>query len=267
MDVKMIGAFLAQLRKEKDLTQEQLGQILGVTNKTVSRWENGNYLPPVEMLQQLSEFYGLSINEILSGKPLSETEYRDQAEENIKSVLVNSSFTVRERIDYFKKKWKTEHRFTTILGAGLLLAGFMVNAASSTEDWAFLFMLGLLTFCTIRYNVMMAYVEGKVYDVPDTECDTDRQKHRYLKRLRVAALLILGISIVITADLGYNFYASTIPEINDGLTLRGLFTGLIFGDQGWSRAWFFEAFSVSGACTVGLTILNLGLACYEKLKK
>ena len=64
MDLKQIGMFLAQLRKELNLTQEQLGEKLGVSNKTVSRWENGNYLPPVEALQLMSEFYGLTINEI-----------------------------------------------------------------------------------------------------------------------------------------------------------------------------------------------------------
>ena len=53
MDMKKIGLFLAELRREKGLTQEQLGEQLSVTNKTISRWENGNYMPPVEMLQEL----------------------------------------------------------------------------------------------------------------------------------------------------------------------------------------------------------------------
>ena len=63
MDMTRIGAFLAELRKENDLTQEELGESLGVSNKTVSRWETGTYLPPVEMLQRLSERYSVSINE------------------------------------------------------------------------------------------------------------------------------------------------------------------------------------------------------------
>ena len=87
MDVVRIGKFLSELRKEKKLTQEQLGEKIGVTNKTISRWENGNYLPPVEMLQILSEFYGVSINEILSGERLSEVDFREKAEENLKTAL------------------------------------------------------------------------------------------------------------------------------------------------------------------------------------
>ena len=50
MDTVKMGKFLKELRKEKGLTQEQLGEKIGVTNKTVSRWENGNYIPPAECL-------------------------------------------------------------------------------------------------------------------------------------------------------------------------------------------------------------------------
>jgi transcriptional regulator with XRE-family HTH domain len=80
MDMQKIGSFLSQLRKEQSMTQEQLGEKLGVTNKTVSRWETGTYLPPVEMLQLLSELYGITINEILSGERLGEKEYREKAD-------------------------------------------------------------------------------------------------------------------------------------------------------------------------------------------
>lgn len=48
MDIKKIGTYLAALRHEQNLTQEQLAEKLGVTNKTISRWETGKYLPPVE---------------------------------------------------------------------------------------------------------------------------------------------------------------------------------------------------------------------------
>ena len=79
VDLKKIGQFLAKLRQEKKLTQEQLGEKIGVTNKTISRWENGNYLPPVEMLMQLSQFYDISINELLSGERLSEDTFKANA--------------------------------------------------------------------------------------------------------------------------------------------------------------------------------------------
>lgn len=71
MDLIKIGNFIAELRKKQKLTQEQLGEKLGVTNKTVSRWETGTYLPPAEALLAMSELFGVSINELLSGKSFS----------------------------------------------------------------------------------------------------------------------------------------------------------------------------------------------------
>lgn len=87
MDLQLIGKFIAELRKEQELTQEQLGEKLGVTNKTVSRWETGAYLPPAEALLAMSDLFSVSINEILSGKRLSEEEYRAAAEENLEHVI------------------------------------------------------------------------------------------------------------------------------------------------------------------------------------
>ena len=98
MNMQLIGAFLAELRKEKNLTQDELGEQIGVTNKTVSRWENGNYLPPVEMLQILSKFYDVGINEILNGERLDEKRYKENAEEYIVADLMKKQKEAKRRI-------------------------------------------------------------------------------------------------------------------------------------------------------------------------
>ena len=87
MDTIKTGKFLKELRKGMGLTQEQLGEKVGVTNKTVSRWETGSYLPPVECLEMLSDIYGVSINEIVSGQRLSAEQFAQAAEENLSSAL------------------------------------------------------------------------------------------------------------------------------------------------------------------------------------
>jgi Helix-turn-helix. len=102
MDPVAIGKFIAALRKEKGLTQEQFGEKMGVSNKTVSRWETGKYLPPAEVLQAMRDMFGISINEILSGKRLTEKEYR-HAKENLTQVIRSGSFSLKERIEFFRK--------------------------------------------------------------------------------------------------------------------------------------------------------------------
>ena len=67
MDVKKIGLFLKELRKEKHITQEELAEKLGVSNRTVSRWETGSNMPDFDVLIELSDFYGVEIKEILEG--------------------------------------------------------------------------------------------------------------------------------------------------------------------------------------------------------
>lgn len=98
MDMQKIGNFLAELRKRKNLTQDELGEQIGVTNKTVSRWENGNYLPPVEMLQMLSKFYEVSINELLSGERLNAEHYKEKAEEYIVVDLIEKSNEAKKKL-------------------------------------------------------------------------------------------------------------------------------------------------------------------------
>ena len=115
MDQIKMGKFIAALRKEKSLTQEKLGEKLGVTNKTVSRWENGNYMPDVEMLSLLSEEFGVSINELISGERLAAEDFKKAADSNLVTALSSSTFTLKEKIAFFKKKWLHEHISTIVL--------------------------------------------------------------------------------------------------------------------------------------------------------
>ena len=75
--------FIAEQRKEKSLTQAQLGDLLGVTNKTISRWENGNYMPDLAVLQSLCAVLDVNINEMISGRRLDEADFRQQADNNL----------------------------------------------------------------------------------------------------------------------------------------------------------------------------------------
>ena len=68
MDQKKIGSFLKELRKEKDITQEQLAEKINVSGRTVSRWETGSNMPDISLLAELAEFYDVSIPKSLMEK-------------------------------------------------------------------------------------------------------------------------------------------------------------------------------------------------------
>ena len=72
MDQIMIGKFLKELRKEKNITQEQLADKLNVSGRTVSRWETGNNMPDISILVEMAELFDVSIPEIINGERKSE---------------------------------------------------------------------------------------------------------------------------------------------------------------------------------------------------
>lgn len=164
MDQLKIGKFIAKLRREAGLTQEGLGEKLGVTNKTVSRWENGNYMPDIEMLQLLAKEFGVSINELLSGERLPDDRFRQKADENVISVSKMSAFSFEEKKAYFKQKWRREHR---LFLASLLLAwvAALVLPFVFGKPWfaGLAPLLGLVEY-GYQNNKMMIYVENNLYD-------------------------------------------------------------------------------------------------------
>ncbi len=83
MNQEKIGKFIAELRKENNLTQEQLASTLEVSNRTISKWENGNCMPDYSILPTLCETLHITINELLSGEKLTEENYQKKLEENL----------------------------------------------------------------------------------------------------------------------------------------------------------------------------------------
>lgn len=166
MDMLKIGRFLAELRNASGLTQEQLGEEIGVTNKTISRWECGNYLPPAEMLQILSDKYKVSINELLAGQRLDEYSYREKAEENIKTVLAESAFSYRERLEFFEKKWKKDH-IAVMTAVYVLLLGLYIAALCIKPVLSVFPIIAALAYRIISYNKMRGYAERKAFMVEE----------------------------------------------------------------------------------------------------
>lgn len=168
MDQVKVGKFIASLRKEQGLTQEALGQKLGVTNKTVSRWENGNYMPDIDLLIPIGEALGVSVNELLAGERLSDEQFRRQADENLVAAVRESSFDLKERTEFFKKKWLRDNAWLIVVS---ILVGTAVSVKLSFDElWVLISPFWLVVFCWLR-NRMMAYVEGRVYGGPKPPTD------------------------------------------------------------------------------------------------
>ena len=102
MDQKKIGNFLKDLRKEKSLTQEQVAEKLGVSSRTISRWETGAYMPDISMLVDIAEMYDVDVREIIDGERIKENMNSE-----VKEVAVKMADYSKMETDNIKKWVKT----------------------------------------------------------------------------------------------------------------------------------------------------------------
>lgn len=118
MNQKNIGAFIAKCRKEKKMTQSELAEKLGVTDKSIGNWENGRNMPDLSLFKPLCHELDITINELLSGEKLKKEEYQEKFEENI----INT-------IDYSTKKINI---IRNNLGIVLLIIGILISFTAMT---------------------------------------------------------------------------------------------------------------------------------------
>ena len=83
MDQTKIGKFIAECRKKKKLTQMELAEKLNITDRAVSKWENGRAMPDSSIMLELCNLLGITVNELLSGEVIQMKEYEKQEEENL----------------------------------------------------------------------------------------------------------------------------------------------------------------------------------------
>lgn len=114
MDAKVTGCFIAQLRKELGLTQKELAEKLEVTDKAISRWETGKGLPDTSLLKPQAEIFGVSVGELLSGRPMDDSQIKSQADH-----IILESLSYEES----QEGWKQILRYV-FLGILVALGGF-----------------------------------------------------------------------------------------------------------------------------------------------
>ena len=80
MEQEKIGKFIQELRKQQNMTQKDLADKLGVTDRAVSKWENGRGMPDVSLMKPLCDSLGITVSELLSGERISQKDYREKSE-------------------------------------------------------------------------------------------------------------------------------------------------------------------------------------------
>ena len=134
MDQIKIGKFSADERKTKKYTQRELADKLGISDKTISKWERGNGFPEVSLLLPLCNELNITVNELLSGERLQEVDYKKKAEENMVNL-------VKEAQENKKKIVMSALVATLVIIAAVPL--FVIAGAFEMQVWTRALIIGI----------------------------------------------------------------------------------------------------------------------------
>lgn len=145
MDQKKIGGFLKELRKEKNITQENLAEIFHVSGRTVSRWETGSNMPDLDILIEIADFYDVELREILNGERKGEIMNKEM-EETVLKVADYSNY----------EKQKLAKRICALFIIGFIaFTGYVVLEFMGTADT---FTDGMVAGCLLGFAYGMMIV-------------------------------------------------------------------------------------------------------------
>ena len=167
MDQIKIGKFIAECRKNRNLTQANLAEKLNITDRAISKWENGKSMPDSAIMLELCEILNISVNELLSGEKIDVKEYNENLEKNLLEMIKQ-----KEEAD---KRLLTLEIFIGVLVSIIFLSLVFVASFVNMENWlrVLLIVIGFIPFVigmpvAIRIEQIAGYYECK-------EC-----KHRYI---------------------------------------------------------------------------------------
>ena len=126
MNQEKIGKFIAECRKKKNMTQQELSEKLGVSDRTVGNWENGRNMPDLSLFKPLCNELDISLNDLMSGEKVNEKEYYEKLEENIMNT-----------IDYSNKKIENRNNFIGLIFIifGVLISITAIAIFPSESSW------------------------------------------------------------------------------------------------------------------------------------
>lgn len=176
MNQEKIGRFIAQCRKQNGFTQASLAEKLGITDRAVSKWENGKSMPDASIMLELCGLLKINVNELLMGERVAMENYKEIAEQNL--------IEMRKQEEQANKRLMSAEYFLVTLAVIASLAMIIIGILLAVENWiaaAVLCSLGaLIIISAIVYGLKIEHEAG-YYECP--EC-----KERYVPSMKAVVL-------------------------------------------------------------------------------
>lgn len=161
MDQIKIGNFLKELRKENNLTQEELADQFNVSRRTITRWETGNNMPDLSLLVEIADFYDVDLRELFNGERNKERMNKELKE------------TVKQACEYSKFNNDKAYKVTLVyLALGIVC--LIVNQILSMMELNETFFVGFLKGATAGLSLLslifaILYITGKLINIQDAK--------------------------------------------------------------------------------------------------
>lgn len=233
MDQIKIGRFIAQMRKEKGLTQRELADQLEVSDKAVSKWECGKSMPDNALMMPLCAILGITVNELLSGEPLTTTDYSRKAEENIMSLIQETEKTKENS----KRNSVVAAIGEVVLLVALLAYMYFITGLNSETIIYFLDYPAILVVAgTVLLLLMVTKSVGsfvKSFEIIfSKKCDADRQEIKDSLRAIKIAMQTANLAGILCALISGRVYLTQLEDIstlgpNLAVMMLSIFYGLL----------------------------------------
>lgn len=220
MEATKCGAFIAKLRSERGMTQKELSEALNVSDKAISRWETGKGYPDVSSLMALSEFFSVSVNELLSGKRIDIEKLPTTADENVLEVIRKN-----ERINKKQKKQVAIYTLLLIIAISpvLFILGKSLLEAFITEIKVENILTSVISFVVaVAVLIVGLIIKGGNLSVLHSyhyENVTDVENY---SREMGTALVGMSVPIIIHSFLSLFYQVKVISVVGATILIIGL---------------------------------------------
>lgn len=231
MDQIKMGRFIFQQRKEINLTQKQLAEKLGVSDKTISKWENGDRMPDIALLQLLCQTLEIDVNELLSGEKINQDEYVSKANENFVELVRDIHESKTEDI-YVKGGFVAGIILVVVSLLGMAIAlGGVVQLPYYLDYRTAFFLIGLYILGLVFSGSLKDYLSA--YRIAWSRKKYEKEIIRKaINVMRTSSILLLSIGAIVSfcavvAAFGWlNETANIGPSLSQAV-LAALYTALI----------------------------------------
>lgn len=201
MNQEKIGTFIAENRQKKKLTQQELAKKLGITNRTISNWENGKYLPDYNLLIPLTKELDISVSELITG------EYEE--------TKIEQKNTVEKFINFLKHIEKIKQKKYKKIGLTTFIIGLII-------------IIIVLLFIPSNFSVSRSYIElGFLISTISLLYITHKEKNIKIILINITFILSL-ISLLLYQDYVSVKHFKSPPRYYIGFPYQRIFTGHIY---------------------------------------